>query len=65
MRAGLELNRSVQVSKARIEALTKLENIKAAPTNTGSSMVLLIGECRWLVWYVLACLVDVCALLCI
>ncbi len=63
-RAGLQLDRSVQVSKARTEALTKLENIKAAPTNAGSALVGLMGEYRWLVWYVLAGLVDVCALLC-
>ncbi len=63
-RAGLQLDRSVQVSKARAEALLKLENIKAAPTNAGSALVALMGEYRWLVWYVLAGLVDVCALLC-
>ena len=63
-RAGLQLDRSVQVSKAREKALLKLENIKAAPTNASSALVALMGEYRWLVWYVLAGLVDVCALLC-
>ena len=63
-RAGLQLDRSVQVSKERAEALLKLENIKAVPTNAGSVLVALMGEYRWLVWYVLAGLVDVCALLC-
>ncbi len=63
-RAGLQLDRSVQVSNKRSEALLKLESIEGAPTNAGSALVALMGEYRWLVWYVLAGLVDVCALLC-
>ncbi|MEH6345021.1 MAG: hypothetical protein V7785_08050 [Bermanella sp.] len=63
-RAGLQIDKAVAVSKARASALLKLEKINATPTNAGSALVALMGEYRWLVWYVLAGLVDVCALLC-
>ncbi len=63
-RAGLQIDKATKVASARAKAILKLEKIKAVPSNAGSALVALMGEYRWLVWYVLAGLVDVCALLC-
>jgi uncharacterized protein YpmS len=67
---GNPLNAARKMAKAekaledKKAAIEKLATIKSAPANSGSALVDLAGNYRWLVWYTLAALVDVCALLC-
>ncbi len=68
--SGNPLNAARKMAKAekaledKTAAIEKLAAIKSAPASSGSALVGLVGNYRWMVWYTLAALVDVCALLC-
>ncbi len=62
--AGYLLRQAKKATKSAQQAASELLTIKIQTKSSGEELAVLAGEHRWLLWYTLAALVDVCALLC-
>ena len=62
--SGYLLRQAKGATKLAQQAASELLTMKPQEKSSGEELASLAGDNRWLLWYTLAALVDVCALLC-
>jgi len=62
--AGRLLRSAQKAANSQADAINKLSSIQTTTKTAGASLAAFTGELRWGLWFVMAALVDICALLC-